>query len=282
MSNTELIETFRTKGFVVVDSGIDESILDGTVSDLRQYFGPDRVDPIHTPSYGPGRIQDAWHISQNVLAIAQSDEIAKSLDLLYGQQARPFQTLNFYKGTEQPVHADSIHFNSEPFGAMCGVWTALEDIGENQGPLIYYPGSHRLPEMNYPDFDLVAEQDSYPAYLQKLQEIIVTEGYAPEYGILKKGQSLIWSANILHGGSLQKNKNLTRHSQVTHYFIGKPKCWTPSKSKDGRFYFEPEKVRDMQNQPFQFPPTTPLQTLREPIRFRHKLISAIKRRLLLK
>ncbi|MFT5047940.1 MAG: hypothetical protein ACI8UP_004940 [Porticoccaceae bacterium] len=282
MGNEELIETFQTKGYVVIDSGQDENVLDATVADLRKFFGPDRIEPIHTPYYGPGRIQDAWHISQNVLSIAQSNQIAKTLLVLYGQQARPFQTLNFYKGTEQPVHADSIHFNSEPFGAMCGVWTALEDVGENQGPLIYYPGSHRLPEMNYSDFDLVADQSSYPAYLQKIQEIIVNEGYVPEYGILKKGQSLVWSANILHGGSLQKDKELTRHSQVTHYFIGNPKCWTPSKSNEGRSYFEPEKIRDVQDQPFQFPLTTRLETIKKPIHFRHKLISAIKRRLHLK
>ena len=28
---------------------------------------------------------------------------------------------------------------------MCGVWTALEDIDEECGPLIYYPGSHKWP-----------------------------------------------------------------------------------------------------------------------------------------
>lgn len=28
---------------------------------------------------------------------------------------------------------------------MCGVWVALEDVGPDQGPLVYYPGSHRWP-----------------------------------------------------------------------------------------------------------------------------------------
>jgi len=28
---------------------------------------------------------------------------------------------------------------------MCGVWLALEDIDADNGPLIYYPGSHRGP-----------------------------------------------------------------------------------------------------------------------------------------
>lgn len=36
---------------------------------------------------------------------------------------------------------------------------------------------------------------------------------------MKKGQGLICAANLLHGGSKQTNKALTRQSQVTHYYL---------------------------------------------------------------
>ena len=32
-----------------------------------------------------------------------------------------------------------------PEGFMCGVWVALEDMDMENGPLVYYPGSHKLP-----------------------------------------------------------------------------------------------------------------------------------------
>ena len=32
-----------------------------------------------------------------------------------------------------------------PEGFMCGVWVALEDMDMDNGPLVYYPGSHQLP-----------------------------------------------------------------------------------------------------------------------------------------
>ena len=71
--------------------------------------------------------------------------ILRLLETLYGRPAFPFQTLTFPVGTQQPPHSDSVHFSAVPDGFMCGVWVALEDIDTDNGPLIYYPGSHRWP-----------------------------------------------------------------------------------------------------------------------------------------
>ncbi len=271
-------EDFEQNGYVVIDTELPLSVLDGAIEDLSPYFGPDRVHPIHVPSADPGRIQDAWHISQNVLKIAQAPAVDAALQEIYGEKPKPFQTLNFHKGTEQAAHSDSIHFNSEPFGAMCGVWTALEDIGPDQGPLIYYPGSQKLPEMNYDDFGLEATVESYPAYLDELQAIIKRENYQPEYGLIKKGQSLIWCANILHGGSIQNDKELTRHSQVTHFYLGDCKTWRPVQSQQGRKYFEPDWVRDVSGEPYKFP-IQPAPTEPVPIPVKPSLVHRIKRKL---
>lgn len=267
---------FEQNGYVILDSGIDESVLDAASGELERYFGDEREVPIHVPYADRGRIQDAWHINQNVLAIATAPQVLNALKSIYGKSPQPFQTLNFYRGTQQPVHSDSIHFNSEPFGAMCGVWTALEDIGPDQGPLIYYPGSHKLPEMNYPDFGLPASEASYPQYLEAIQSLIKEHGFKPEFGLLKKGQCLIWSANILHGGSHQNDKSLTRRSQVTHYYLGHPKAWRPVQSSDERFYFEPEVVRDVSAEPYKYP----IQIKRVPPTLVEKVVDVVKRRVL--
>jgi hypothetical protein len=85
---------------------------------------------------GGMRIQD----SPNALVrrIAGNPCIIELLSQLYGRPAFPFQTLNFPVGTEQPFHADAVHFSGVPERFMCGVWVALEDIGPEQG-LVYYP-----------------------------------------------------------------------------------------------------------------------------------------------
>src|SRR5215207_9806689 len=74
-----------------------------------------------------------------------------ALQELYQRKPLPFQTLNFPVGTEQQPHSDTIHFNSIPAGFMCGVWIALEDMDENNGTLIFYPQSHKLPEATMRD-----------------------------------------------------------------------------------------------------------------------------------
>jgi hypothetical protein len=78
-------------------------------------------------------------------AVALAPAVLGLLRTLYGRDPHPFQTLNFKYGTEQRPHADAVHFNTEPLGLMCGVWVAMEDIDADCGPLVKYPGSHKLP-----------------------------------------------------------------------------------------------------------------------------------------
>ena len=231
----EQIETFARDGYVVFDAALPEGAIDRVVDDLDRLVG--------TPGrqYREGRVQDAWRISDAIRTVAVTPTVLDALQQLYGDPPLPFQTLNFPRGTEQRAHADSIHFNSEPFGRMCGVWVALEDIGPDQGPLFYYPGSQRLPELNFPELGLTPiSYRNYPAYEDAIAAQIEVHGFAPAHGLLKRGQALVWAANLLHGGSHQNDKSLGRRSQVTHYYFPRCRYWRPGASKRIRAYFEPE------------------------------------------
>ena len=81
-------------------------------------------------------------------ALATAPKVLALLDELYGREPLPFQTLNFRRGTQQAPHSDALHFSTIPAGFMCGVWVALEDMDMDNGPLVYYPGSHLLPEVH--------------------------------------------------------------------------------------------------------------------------------------
>jgi hypothetical protein len=52
----------------------------------------------------------------------------------------------------------------------------------------------------------------------------------------KKGQALIWDANLLHGGSGHRDPERTRWSQVTQYYFNDCCYCTPVTS--GPFYDE--------------------------------------------
>jgi hypothetical protein len=232
----EQIESYQRNGYLIFDTGIPEEILDAAVSDLGDYWKTRSANGLQG---GLDRIQDGWTISESIKRIATDSRILNVLESLYQRRPRPFQTLNFPKGTEQKIHADNIHFNSEPFGLMCGVWVALEHIGPNQGPLIYYPGSHKLPEMNFEEAGLLPSMSNYSLYEDYIEALVRTQKLTSELGIVKKGTAILWSANLLHGGSTQHDKSLSRHSQVTHYYFEGSKYWRPAYSAKTRHYFDP-------------------------------------------
>jgi hypothetical protein len=221
-------EKFARDGYVVLeDLGYADELLDGIVSDLDAlYEGEERtVDGVF---YAPHRIGEAWRISEQVRSLAVDPQLLETIEDLYGRKPLPFQTLNFRMGTEQPAHSDTIHFNSMPSGFMCGAWVALEDIDMDNGPVVYYPGSHKLPEITLTDVGPDADELAYSQYLAAMIERLELQ---PEYATIRRGQTFLWASNLLHGGSPQRDKSRTRLSQVTHFFFEGCRYWTPLHSQ---------------------------------------------------
>lgn len=152
------------------------------------------------------------------------------LHLFYGREPIPFQTLNFPIGTEQLTHSDTIHFHCVPHRFMCGVWVALEDIDDDNGPLHVYPGSHKLPILDMHDLGLPSGHESYKQYEQAVRMFVENIGCPRKIIHMKKGQMIIWAANLLHGGEPIRNRDRTRLSQVTHYFFEGCLYYTPMHS----------------------------------------------------
>ncbi|MBM3667138.1 MAG: phytanoyl-CoA dioxygenase family protein [Actinobacteria bacterium] len=222
-----MVRDFSERGYVVLDDlGVDfDELCERAIGDLAAR---------HRDSEGEfNRIQDAWTVSDAVRSLALAPNVLSVLEALYGRRPIPFQTLNFLRGSQQLTHSDSFHFHSFPKHYMCGVWIALEDLHEANGPLHYYPGSHRLPD--YEAFG-PGKHDEFVAYIAHL---IAGLGLEKEQATLRRGQALVWSANLLHGGDPVADADSTRLSQVTHYFF------------DGCSYFSPVES-DMQRGQIQF------------------------------
>ncbi|MCL2928910.1 MAG: phytanoyl-CoA dioxygenase family protein [Trichodesmium sp. St16_bin4-tuft] len=221
----EIVKQFAEQGYVIIDDlGIENisEIVDRIVKDLTPIYG--EKGKVKSAWIYHDRIQDAWTFNQDVKKIATAPHIINLLKILYQREPIPFQTLNFRFGTEQSTHSDSIHFSSVPARFMCGVWVALEDIDANNGPLHYYPGSHKLPIFDLNDLGITGSYqnkpyDIYPVYEEFLQSLIEYNCLKKVELYVKKGQALIWAANLLHGGSPVLDKNRTRYSQVTHYYF---------------------------------------------------------------
>ena len=225
------MKQFESDGYLEIDLGLDDDLLDRVVADSQElYGGPHRKED--GVIYFPNRVQDAWHVSENVKALALAPRVLEVLEELYGRKPLPFQSINFRRGTEQAPHSDALHFSSIPEGYMCGVWVALEDIDMDNGPLVYYPGSQKLPMVTMSEVGVDASKSEYERYEQHIAAVIEREGLEPEYGTIRKGQALLWASNLLHGGAIQGDMARTRHSQVTHYFFEDCRYYTPMLSTD--------------------------------------------------
>jgi hypothetical protein len=207
----EMVRQYAEKGYLIIETGLPESTFD-------------RIVELLAPHYTDPRIQDAWKITPLVRDVAGCPKVLDILRILYRREPFPFQTLNFHVGSQQRTHSDAIHFYSVPQRFMCGVWVALEDTDETNGPLHYYPGSHKLPFYDMADIGIKGSQyfnsyDKYNAYEDFVQNLMVATGQKKEVFRVRKGQALIWSANLFHGGEPILRAGSTRHSQVTHYFF---------------------------------------------------------------
>lgn len=207
---------YRENGYVIIENILPDTLTDEIIKEV--YYDD-----------FPPRIQDLWKTNELVRSVAGNKQIFNLLKFIYDDIPLPFQTLNFKSGTTQKPHVDLVHFcpSKENLSLMCGVWYAFDDINESQGPLIYYPKSHKLPYMiDCNNFE------SYSEYEHFMEKYIRDNKLTYEKANLKKGSVIIWDANLIHGGYEIKEKDSTRYSMVTHYFFKKSKYWwTPILSK---------------------------------------------------
>ncbi len=234
----------ETELFKTADAATQESILsfeDKGFLVLRNYLSAEKAETLNAEvdklirnktvhfRYG-NKIMFAIHHSALLRNIADDKKLTNLLDSLAGGEVSIFQSINFIMGSEQRTHSDSIHMTTYPLGGLLGVWIALDDITEDNGPLHYYPGSHKLPYYLNSDYDnegnaLFIGKQSYKAYEEMIDRKIKELGIQKEVFTAKKGDLLVWHANLFHGGEPHRDKSKTRRSMVLHYFKKDAICY---------------------------------------------------------
>ncbi len=172
----------------------------------------------------------AFKKSQKIKNILYNSDLDKILSLLLGKPVQLFQSINFLTGSQQKTHSDSIHMTTFPLGYLIAVWIALEDIEEGSGVLHYYEGSHKLPYVLKGDFEdggsrFLLGKNAYLNYENKIEDIIAEKQLKKKTFLAKKGDILIWHANLLHGGNPITQKESTRKSMVLHYYAEGVACY---------------------------------------------------------
>jgi hypothetical protein len=254
----KIARNFNSDGYAVIDLDLEETFIDDLVLELDNKLmeGAVKTQEGHFHYNDGPRIFEAWKWNQNVLNLAKNARAMSIIEFLYGRPAMPFQTINFKLGSNQPTHSDHCHFASMPHRWVCGFWTALEDIGPEQGPLVYYPKSHKEPIFEFQDLNMAhteykQEKDNYTEYENFVSSLIKAKQYKQEQFLGKKGSALIWAANLLHGGSEITNPESTRWSQATHVAFddSKLKYYTPfySDYREGHYVLKDVKSKNIRD-----------------------------------
>ncbi|MFM1932955.1 MAG: hypothetical protein RL226_2258 [Bacteroidota bacterium] len=200
---------------------------------LKQFFTAEQTSAIAAVSDGLWHSQNGkWRFGDRRVKaafehrilwdMAHQETLLSIISCLLGDKAVLLNSINFMRGDEQPAHSDSFYMTTYPAGRLIGIWIALEDIQPGTGALKYYPGSHRLPYTtnadlnNLGNFWTIGNNGEQP-YEEHVRQLIAKHGLKEVYHLPKKGDVLLWHANLLHGGSKIDNKEATRKSMVCHY-----------------------------------------------------------------
>lgn len=228
-------------GYLILEHAIPPSTIDKAALDLdRAYAGgfPELKFECHTvaPEHivwrpelnpHPAKALDIHHFSPAIREVMFCDAIAEFLRLIFDAKAFASQTLGFLRGSAQEGHQDSAYVAYTIPRQFAATWVALEDVTIGAGELFYYPGSHRFPDFIYKgSYKSVYEAQRMtgdPAVGQLVERHVQSlEERADELGIAKvtfaarKGDVLVWHADLVHGGN-PVSRTTTRKSLVTHY-----------------------------------------------------------------
>jgi hypothetical protein len=221
---------WATHGYIVIPRLFDGETLDAVWGGYESAVANGKIklppEPAGENDPYPGRFLNPHKKSGVFCRILKHPGLLHWIRLLMEREPKPLQTIASHKGSQQGVHSDSIHMTTYPLGYLSAAWIAFEDIHPDSGPLVYYPGSHRLPYVFSKDvgisereFREVGYQSYHEKYEPYIMRLIEEHGIEPHYFHARKGDVLIWHANLLHGGSTRRDLKWSRKAVVCHFFV---------------------------------------------------------------
>jgi hypothetical protein len=165
------------------------------------------------------KLLDVYEYLETARRVAFAPAIQRFLELVFERPPMAHQSLSFYRGSKQPIHQDTAFVRVNSPMELVASWVALEDVASGVGELEYYEGSHTFPEFLF-EGRYKWQPPGNPElgdYYEHLRHCAAERGLAPVRFHPSKGDVLIWSADLAHGGSEYEDADRTRRSLVTHY-----------------------------------------------------------------
>jgi len=231
-----LLTSWHEHGFLIMPGLIEESLIDGLLSDYEQAWLERPVSRIL--SQGEGiltlrdsrprellthhhyRLLDFHNVSEAGARIMMHPEITRFFNLVFDDTTVGTQSLLFEYGSEQKAHQDFAYVHAKILSHLAAVWVACEDADETNGPLFYYPGSHKIPKYDF-GFRSLKFKGAGDEAEERFRDYLVSQCSQAglEKTVLKarKGDVFFWHGALVHGGSDVIDSAKTRKSFVSHY-----------------------------------------------------------------
>lgn len=224
---------FIEKGYTIFRNVVPDSVIDEIVADMQAYNKrPENyilknkgryIDPTGHPGLDRAdRVVDLYAVSAAARESIAAKQVADFLTFIFDDEPIAMQSISFEYGSQQAIHQDTAYVISEKPLSLAASWLALEDIDAGTGELVYYPGSHRFEHFLFGGERkgwIASEdgQEQHQAFLKGLHDKAAEKGIQADRFLARKGDVLIWHADLAHGGSRITVPNRTRRSLVTHY-----------------------------------------------------------------
>ena len=224
----EVARDLVVDGLAVIRGAHSRALCEEVIREYGEYATANRdyVDANRDTAGHEARLINFHHVSPAAGRIGTNERIMQTLDFVFGSRACVYTSLTFKYGSQQPVHRDSPHFATWPRSYFAGVWTALEDVNSDNGPLFYYKAAHRFRVDEQAIFQQARAQLAAAPKQEQLRHALDiyngaiiggVEDFGPSLSVdLKAGDTVIWHPETPHGGMPVLNPDATRWSIVFH------------------------------------------------------------------
>ncbi len=156
----------------------------------------------------------------------ENKEALRFQDMMFGGETVLYTSLFYERGSAQDIHRDTPYFSTRPEYRYFGMWVALEDVDESNGPLMAVPCGNLLPELDreaiarrhYEDLDNLPPDSEllWSSYQRDVGDQCAANGLKLTPIPVKRGSTIIWHPHLPHGGSPITDISRTRFSLVMH------------------------------------------------------------------
>lgn len=227
---TELID----RGYTVLPKALSHRACDEALAAFESWCARNREEVArHRDANGHMLRLANLHLEEAAVAnlFSGNESALELLDFCLGYPAAVYTSLFLERGVQQGIHHDLPYFRTEPEGFFFGVYVALEDIDEGNGPFVVVEGAHRLARIDPVPIRLrhIPAGDPIPSVLPELwndyqQEVLERSreaGLRPREVHLAKGDVLVWHPALPKRSAAFRDAGRTGYSVVFH---ATPEC----------------------------------------------------------